>query len=133
MGWTETPLISPVTYAAESKAVWGIGSDGYEQIMNIGELTPVESAKASADRLSGAPGHCYAITRKALEELGCGIRSVPMPNCPHAVLYDGLTDNYVVVRAPDDLGEINISKFLSTTLAVFRGANLVSIFFRAKD
>ena len=134
MGWTEAPLIDVATYAAESKAVWGIDSDGIERILNIGDLTPMESARASAERLAaGIPDDGYCITRKALQELACGIQSVPMPRCPHAILFDPLTDNYLVVRAPDDLSEINVSKFIATTLAAVPGTDIVSIFFRAKD
>lgn len=77
--------------------------------------------------------HCYAVTRLALEELGGDIRTVPMPEFPHGLIYDSITDNYIVVRAPDDMSEMTVGKFISTTLAIFRGAKFVSIYFGTKD
>jgi len=124
-GWTEAPLTSLDRYPA-----WTDDADGVVHLSNKNTMTPLEATKATANRLKEAEAYTlYCVTRKALEDLDCDIRSVPMPDCPHGVFYDSLTDNYLVVRAPNDLSQMTVGKFLSTSLVVFRGVKIISIYF----
>ena len=52
-------------------------------------------------------GTGYCITSKAISEyFGGDIGNVPMPKCPHIVIYDDITGNHLVFRLAD--GETSI-------------------------
>lgn len=132
MQWIETPVLDAEAYLDASHQTWTVDDDGIRRLNSEG-MSPRESAQATADHFQDIPdGHLYAITHKAINDLGGELINVPMPKCAHGVFFESNTDNYLVVRAPDDLSEINIGKFLSTTLAGLRGVRPVSIYFGNK-
>ena len=51
---------------------------------------------------SAPPHHCFAITSEALDkQFGGDIRKVPVPDYPHAMIWDARTNNLVISRLAD--------------------------------
>lgn len=70
--------------------------------------TPMEALQQTFEAL-GRPestGLAFAITRKAANELGLTIDTLPRPDYEHRIWLDRLTDNFIVAR-PDANGVYN--------------------------
>lgn len=124
---TETPV--------EPLSDWGHGGWPLEEHQALGRKK-VASLKESAERVAKGlvnvpPMDCYAVTRLALTEAFDGnIENAPVPNCAHVRFYDPVTDNYFVVRAPDDLSDDDVPRFIEDVKKYFKATD--SVVYRTK-